>query len=62
MKKQSIALLLLTASLALGGCNATMSNRVACTVAKDKAFFVSEYGAVGISAVIDDKDKEAICK
>jgi outer membrane biogenesis lipoprotein LolB len=52
----------LIAALLLAGCNATMSNRVACTVGKDKSFLVSEYGPVGISAVIDDKDAAVICK
>jgi hypothetical protein len=55
-------LLLALAALALAGCNATMSNRITCTVAKDKGFFVSEYGPLGVSAVIDDKDAAAICK
>lgn len=58
MKKVSI----LIAAVLLVGCNATMSNRIACTVAKDKGFFVSEYGPVGVSAVIDSKDAAAICK
>lgn len=57
MKKLTIGLL----ALLLCGCNATMSNRIACTVAGDKAFVVSEYGPVGLSAVIDDKDAKAIC-
>jgi hypothetical protein len=56
---------LLLAALALSGCaslDGKLSNRVACTVAKDRAFVVSEYGPVGISAVIDPKDAAVICK
>jgi hypothetical protein len=58
MKKSLIAL----AVLALTGCNATMSNRIACTVAKDKAFTVSEYGPLGVTQVVDAKDAAVICK
>ena len=58
---------LILATLALSGC-ATLSldgkleNRVACTVAKDKAFTVSEYGPVGITGKIADRDAAVICK
>lgn len=48
---------------ALAGCSAVnLDNRVTCTVAKDKAFFVSEWGPVGVSATISEADRAAICK
>jgi hypothetical protein len=57
MKKTSIAL----AAMALAGCasfdDITFENRVACTVAGDKAVLVSEYGGwIGISSKISDAD------
>lgn len=53
--------LLLAALLLLTGC-VTMDNRVACTVAMDKAFFISQYGGLGISSEIAEADAEAICR
>ncbi len=46
------------------GCTMTdaLANRIACTVAKDEAFMVSEYGPVGISSKIDQRDSAVICK
>ncbi len=50
----------------LSGCLATMDgkmdNRLACTVAGDKLFVVSEYGPIGISNKISDKDRAVICR
>jgi hypothetical protein len=55
--------LLITLALALAGCNATMlTNRVSCTVAKDKALYTSMYGVVGVSSEVDDRDAKEICK
>lgn len=51
--------------LAVSGCSSVsgiLENRVSCAVAKDKAFFVSEYGPLGIAATISDKDSAVICK
>ena len=40
----------------------TFENRIACTVAGDKAVIVSEYGGwVGISSTISEKDLPHIC-
>lgn len=58
--------LILTITVMLAGCNATLSgnleNRLACTVAGDKLFVVSEYGPVGVASQIADKDREKVCK
>lgn len=57
--------LTLFAALALTGCttlDGKLENRIACTVAKDKAFIVSEYGPVGISATVSPKDAAVVCK
>lgn len=57
--------LILLAALALSGCatleNLPLDNRVVCTVARDKAFVVSEWGPVGISSKIADADRAVIC-
>lgn len=56
---------LILLSLTLTGCatlEGRLDNRVVCTVAKDKAFVVSEYGPVGIAATIAEKDRAVICK
>lgn len=61
--KKLISVVLMT--LVLSGCafdGQLLDNRVVCTLAKDKAFVVSEYGPVGISSKISDKDKDVICK
>lgn len=62
-------ILITLAVAALAGCgsitsgiSAQLENRVACTVAKDKLFSVSQWGPVGITATVSDKDREAICK
>jgi hypothetical protein len=62
--KMKLIMLMLT-TLVVSGCaslDGKLENRVACTMAKDKAFVVSEYGPVGISAIISDKDRQVICK
>lgn len=50
---------------ALSGCatfDINLDNRVTCTVAKDKAFVVSQWGPVGIGSQVADADRQAICK
>lgn len=56
--------LLVALATTLGGCatlEGRMDNRLACTLAKDKAYLVSEYGPVGVSATISAKDAAVIC-
>lgn len=60
-----IAMIALAAALAgcatLDGLN--FDNRIACSVARDKAFVVSEWGGrVGISSTIADADRAVICR
>jgi len=59
-------LILLLASLSLVGCATSrptfLENRVVCTVAKDKAFVVSQWGPVGVTATLSEKDQAVICK
>lgn len=59
MKHATILIILAT----LTGCSVTgqLENRIACTAAKDKALYVSEYGPVGIASTIDAKDAAVIC-
>ena len=62
--KVSILILLVIIAVIcfLSGCTSMiLDNRVSCTVGHDKAFFISEYGAVGIAATIAEADKVAIC-
>jgi hypothetical protein len=59
-----LAILALTALL-LTGCvtlDGHIDNRIVCTVAGDKLYALSEWGPVGISARISDKDREKVCK
>ena len=53
-------------AISLSGCasikEAFLDNRVVCTVAQDKAFAVSLWGPLGISAEISEKDRKVICK
>lgn len=60
----SIALVFAAASLS--GCLATfdgqMDNNLACTVAKDKLFVVSEWGPVSIGTKIRKADTVAVCE
>ena len=50
--------------LGLTGCSLTgqLENRLACSLAKDKLFVVSEYGPVGVATVISEKDRQVVCK
>ncbi len=56
--------LMMSLAVLTSGCTMTdaLANRIACTVAKDEAFMVSEYGPVGISSKIDQRDSAVICK
>lgn len=57
--------LLIALAAALSGCvtlEGHIDNRLVCTVAKDKAFMVSEWGPVGISSNIAAKDAAVVCK
>lgn len=64
MKAPLIILAALSAPM-LSGCLATfdgqIDNNLACTVAKDKLFMVSEWGPIGISSKIRKADTEAVC-
>ena len=58
-------LAILFLALTLAGCatlEGKLDNRVVCTAAKDKAYVVSEWGPVGISAHVHDADRAVICK
>jgi len=58
-------ILLLTSLLLLSACgtlDGKLDNRVVCTVSKDKAFVVSEYGPVGVASTISKADQAIICK
>jgi hypothetical protein len=59
-------LLLLPLLALLSGCLATfdgkLENRIVCTVAGDALYALSEYGPVGISARISEKDRAVVCK
>ena len=60
MTKLSILILVF-----LAGCSTLkgkLENRVSCTVGKDKAFVVSEYGPLGVASTIAEIDRQAICK
>ena len=57
------------AVLALSGCASMadfsanrMDNRIACTVAKDKLYALSEWGPVSFGARISDLDRAAVCR
>jgi hypothetical protein len=66
MKPTAYTLALLLAASGVTGCatldGVALENRVACTVAKDRAFVVSQYGPVGISSRIAEADRAVICK
>lgn len=52
-------------AILLSGCatlEGKIDNRVACTVARDKAVVISEWGPIGIASMISDKDAAVICK
>lgn len=56
-------ILLIGAAVVLAGCGTmNLDNRVACTVAKDKGFVVSEWGPVGVSSELATQDAAVICK
>lgn len=53
------------AAATMTGCFATtgkLDNRLVCTVAGDALYMISEYGPVGISSRISEKDREKVCK
>lgn len=57
-------LLLIGVCATLTGCGTldkTFDNRLTCTISKDKAYFISLYGPVGISSKINDDDAKTIC-
>lgn len=61
-------ILIVLALVTLAGCSsitsgigAQLENRVACTAARDKALYVSEYGPIGVASTIDAKDAAVIC-
>lgn len=58
-------LLAILAVISMTGCasfrDAYLENRVVCTVGQDKAFVVSQWGPVGITAEISAKDQGVIC-
>lgn len=39
-----------------------LENRLACAVAGDRLFAVSEYGPVGITSRISEADRQVVCK
>ena len=51
--------------LSLTGCGTipegTFDNRIACTVAGDRAYVVSLYGPVGLASEIAEPDSQVIC-
>lgn len=52
------ALILLAA--ALSGC-VTFENRLACSLDRSEAYFVSKYGPVGIVSTIEESDAAHAC-
>lgn len=60
MKKSLIILM----TLAAAGCSTfkLADTRVACTVAKDEAVTVMDFGALRIGGKVDDRDRAVICK
>lgn len=64
MKYLTLAVLAIIPAMA--GCSSIgmdkyLGNRVACTVAGDKAYVTSLWGPVGISSEIVPKDSKIIC-
>lgn len=56
--------LALAAGMASTGCatlEGKLDNRLACSVAGDKLFVVSEYGPIGIASAIADADRRRVC-
>ena len=63
MNRTRIALAL-AAGMASTGCatlEGKLDNRLACSVAGDKLFAVSEYGPIGIASTIADADRRVVC-
>lgn len=58
MRPMRLALILLAASLA--GC-VTFENRLACSLDRSEAYFVSKYGPVGIVSTIEESDAAHAC-
>jgi hypothetical protein len=57
-------ILLIATILLLAGCSNIpgLENRMSCTLAGDKALFVSQYGPLGISSTVADQDRAAVCR
>lgn len=49
--------------LLLCGCSTdiVLENRLACSLARDKLFYVSEYGKIGVSTEVAEADKNVVC-
>lgn len=65
MKYLVLIIIVVLTLLLMAGCaqtGFTMKNRIVCTVGRDKAFVVSEYGGwVGVSTAIAEDDLPYIC-
>jgi hypothetical protein len=63
MKYVLLPILLLLAAFTSGcaSLEGKIDNNLACTVAKDKLFMVSEWGPVSFGAKIRQADTEAVC-
>lgn len=65
MKRTAYTLALLLVASGMTGCgtlDGKLENRVACTVAKDKLYAVSEFGPIGITSKVAEADRAVICK
>lgn len=62
MKRSLISLAVLAMLSGCSSLDGILANRIACTIAKDKAYVVSAYGALGIASTVDDADRAIICK
>lgn len=64
--KKLILIGCLLATLGMTGCATTrptfLENRLMCTVAKDKAAVVSQWGPIGIASEIRQADTQVVCK
>lgn len=65
MLRFTLTIIAALSAAALTGCLATLDgyidNNLACTVAKDKLFMVSEWGPLSIGSKIRKADTEAVC-
>lgn len=65
--KHSLLAILAFSLTAVGtaGCSSipgtTFDNRIVCTIGKDKAYFVSLYGPIGVAANINSGDAAVMC-